>query len=30
VEETGVPGEKYWPAASHSQTLCHDINNTSS
>ena len=23
VEETGVPGENYWPATSHWQTLSH-------
>ena len=25
VEETGVPGENYTPAASHSQTLSHNV-----
>jgi hypothetical protein len=25
VEETGVPGEKYWPVASHWQTLSHKV-----
>jgi hypothetical protein len=25
VEETGVPGENYQPAASHSQTLSHNV-----
>jgi hypothetical protein len=26
VEETGVPGENYsWPAASHWQTLSHNV-----
>jgi hypothetical protein len=24
VEETGVPGENHWPAASHWQTLSHN------
>ena len=23
VDETAVPGENHWPAASHSQTLSH-------
>ena len=25
VEETGVPGENYWPAASHWQTFSHNF-----
>ena len=25
VEETGVPGENHQPAASHSQTLSHNV-----
>jgi hypothetical protein len=25
VEETGVPGEKHWPAASHWQTLSYNV-----
>jgi hypothetical protein len=25
VEETGVPEENYWPAASHWQTLLHNV-----
>ena len=25
VEETGVPGEKHWPVASHWQTLSHIV-----
>jgi len=25
VEETGVPGENLWPAASHWQTLSHNV-----
>jgi hypothetical protein len=25
VEETGVPGEKHRPAASHGQTLSHNV-----
>jgi len=25
VEETGVPGENHWPAASHCQTLSHNV-----
>ena len=27
VEETGIPGENYSPAASHRQTLSHDVVN---
>jgi hypothetical protein len=26
VEENGVPGENHWPAASHGQTLSHNVN----
>ena len=29
VEETGVPGENYRPAASHWQTLSHYVSSTS-
>jgi uncharacterized membrane protein len=25
VEETGVPGENHWPAASHPQALSHNV-----
>ena len=25
MEEAGVPGENYWPAASHGQTLSHNV-----
>jgi len=25
VEETGVPGENHWPAASHWQILSHNV-----
>ena len=25
VEETGVPGENHWPAASHLQTSSHNV-----
>jgi hypothetical protein len=25
VEETGVPGDNHWPAASHWQTLSHNV-----
>jgi hypothetical protein len=25
VKETGVPGENYWPATSHWQTLSHNV-----
>jgi hypothetical protein len=25
MEETGVPGEKHWPAASYWQTLSHNV-----
>ena len=25
MEETGVPGEKHWPAANHWQTLSHNV-----
>jgi hypothetical protein len=28
VKETGVPGENYWPAASHGQTLSHNVSST--
>ena len=30
MEETGVPGEKHWPDASHWQTLSHTFNIVSS
>jgi len=25
MKETGVPGENHWPAASHRQTLSHNV-----